>query len=160
MKVWLNEQENFYCGLTNCELIRNSANATYVCQDVNCKCIKDTFLCTPQPESDPWKLLTDPEPIDISPILDMIKGPATMTCADGVRCHFHEEVLEGFFMDGIPLKCNSGECLRPSEVPGYIPPVREPNISFIVGLSVSSIILLLFFVFSMMFSQFSLDIVC
>jgi hypothetical protein len=50
--VWVNNIETFYCEMGECESEANaesSANfTTTMCKSMNCGCIKNTFLCTPE----------------------------------------------------------------------------------------------------------------
>ena len=64
--------------------------------------------------------------IDITEFLDTeIKGPAKFSCKTGSECKFEEpgmtDLIDTIFGDNyITLKCNSGECLHYSQVPGYV----------------------------------------
>lgn len=53
-----------------------------------------------------------------------IRGPAKYICKKGAGCKFEEpgmnDLIDMFFGDNfISLKCESGECLHYSQVPGY-----------------------------------------
>ena len=64
--------------------------------------------------------------LDIDDFLDQeIRGPATFSCKSGAGCVFEEpgmnDLINTIFGDDyISLKCNSGECLHVSQVPGYV----------------------------------------
>lgn len=93
--------------------------------------------------------------IDLTETLrDYVKGPASFICKrpDGFtnelgpyNCEFDEIGIReniGFLFGKNPvieLDCVSGECLHPSEVPGFVTPVKPTNwalISTLVGGSV------------------------
>lgn len=64
-------------------------------------------------------------PSDIDDFLvEEVKGPASFTCESGKGCSFSEPAMNNLINDifgdkSITLDCNSGECLRRDEVPGY-----------------------------------------
>lgn len=63
---------------------------------------------------------------DIGEFLDTeIKGPAKFSCKSGDGCKFEEpgmnDLIDTIFGDVyIKLKCESGECMHVSQVPGYV----------------------------------------
>lgn len=83
--------------------------------------------------------------IDLNEFLtESIKGPASLSSVsteggssqDGSK--FEEpsmnELIKSFFGDeSITLRCNSGECLYQTDVPGYTRPVKEINTPLIAG---------------------------
>lgn len=132
--VWVDEIESFYCHFSTCGFEqhtdyngKNSSN--YHCKDIDCKCIKDEFLCGKDGSIDLTDLLKDE-----------IKGPATFDCIDK-DCAFSEPAMDDlisavFGDDSIFLNCNAGECLHYTMVPGFNRPERQTNWIFIIsGLS-------------------------
>ena len=54
-----------------------------------------------------------------------IRGPATFKCETGRGCQFKEPAMNNLINDifgdpFITLECESGECMYPSMVPGYV----------------------------------------
>ncbi|QLL32138.1 hypothetical protein HG536_0C03060 [Torulaspora globosa] len=126
-QFWIDELESFYCGLDNCsfsyDLQSNSSH--YQCEDVKCRCIPDAMLCGAHGS------------IDISEFLsETIKGPGDFSCDLQTKdCRFTEpsmnELIETIFGDPyITLRCESGECLHYSEIPGYEPPSKDVVMSW------------------------------
>jgi ATP-binding cassette subfamily G (WHITE) protein 2 len=130
------ERESFYCGLNTCVATtentpeQNSTN--YKCENVECKCIPDRMLCG------------EDGSVDISDFLDeQIQGPASFKCLQeegGInKCEFTEpemdKLIQQIFGDqDIQLKCQSGECLYQTEVPGFQRPVKRINTPLIAGI--------------------------
>ncbi|KAI8096551.1 putative ABC transporter [Halteromyces radiatus] len=141
-QFWVDEVESFYCHLDTCQFDqvydydRNSTK--YKCENINCRCIKDEFLCGKDGSVD----LTDM-------LKDEIQGPATFNCV-GPQCLFSEPAMDDlisaiFGDDSIFLNCNSGECLHYTMVPGFDRPERPINwimiVSGIAGVAVFLIII-------------------
>ncbi|CEG77576.1 Putative ATP-binding cassette, subfamily G (WHITE), member 2 [Rhizopus microsporus] len=132
-QFWVDEIESFYCHLDTCEFDQNydyGKNTTkYACKNINCKCIKDEFLCGKDGSVD----LTDM-------LKEEIKGPASFTC-NGPSCAFSEPAMDDLILmifgdESIFLNCNSGECLHYTMVPGFNRPERQTNWTMvIIGLS-------------------------
>lgn len=58
-------------------------------------------------------------------LAEEIRGPATFSCETGRGCQFKEpamnELISDIFGDPfITLECDSGECMHPTMVPGYV----------------------------------------
>jgi hypothetical protein len=81
--------------------------------------------------------------LDIGEFLDEeIRGPASFTCKSGSDCRFEEpamnNLIDDVFGDAyITLRCDSGECLHYTQVPGYIQPKRPDN-SVLVAISAAA----------------------
>lgn len=115
-QFWIEEKESFYCSLDKCKFEYNlKTNTTgYNCEEVACKCLPDRMLCG------------EAGSIDISEFLtETIRGPGDFTCdVNKKSCRFSEpsmnDLISSVFGDPyITLKCESGECLHKSEIPGY-----------------------------------------
>lgn len=126
-QFWIDQLESFYCGLSDCafeyDLEQNTSH--YKCNDVQCKCVPDTMLCGAKGS------------IDISDFLtETIKGPGDFSCDLETRqCKFSEPsmndlILTVFGDPYITLKCESGECVHYSEIPGYKSPSKDPTVSW------------------------------
>lgn len=133
-QFWVDQKESFYCGLDTCDwnikTDYDSNTTQYKCENVQCKCIPGRFLCGENGS------------INLGDFLDqVIKGPATFSTestADGSKSIFSEpemnNLISGVFGDpSIFLKCDSGECLYKTDVPGYTRPVKEINKPMIAG---------------------------
>ncbi|CAI4290188.1 BAF_collapsed_G0005650.mRNA.1.CDS.1 [Saccharomyces cerevisiae] len=125
-QFWIDQLESFYCGLSDCafeyDLEQNTSH--YKCNDVQCKCVPDTMLCGAKGS------------IDISDFLtETIKGPGDFSCDLETRqCKFSEPsmndlILTVFGDPYITLKCESGECVHYSEIPGYKSPSKDPTVN-------------------------------
>jgi ABC-type multidrug transport system ATPase subunit len=72
---------------------------------------------------------------------EAIRGPASFECDSsrkGDECHFSEPEMNNMIKDvfGDPmiyLKCDSGECLHKTQVPGYTRPIKKINKPLIAG---------------------------
>ncbi|KAL4891743.1 hypothetical protein BDV59DRAFT_181660 [Aspergillus ambiguus] len=136
-QFWVDQKESFYCGLDTCDWnlqASHSQNKTfYKCDNIQCKCIPDRMLCG------------ESGSVDIGDFLEQsIKGPATFYTvstlggseSDGST--FSEpamnDLIQSIFGDpAISLKCNAGECLYKTDVPGYTRPVKQINTPLIAG---------------------------
>lgn len=154
-QFWVDQQESFYCGLDTCvwsaSAQENRNITTYTCEHIKCRCIPGRMLCGQDGS------------VDIGDFLDQdIRGPATFTTTstdggssdDGSK--FQEPAMDQlirdiFGDDSITLKCNAGECLYRTDVPGYTRPVKTINTPLIAGviagvaLVVVAVILFIFF---------------
>ncbi|EGW34077.1 uncharacterized protein SPAPADRAFT_54277 [Spathaspora passalidarum NRRL Y-27907] len=115
-QFWIDELESFYCDLNKCKLDYDlGANTThYNCEEVACKCLPDRMLCGQDGS------------IDISDFLtETIRGPGDFACdISSKSCKFSEpsmnDLIQSVFGDPyITLKCQSGECVHKSQIPGY-----------------------------------------
>ena len=130
-QFWVDQKESFYCALDTCSWDAKDSNlrnvTKYQCENIQCACVPDRFLCGEAGAVDIGEFLTE-----------KIKGPASFTeqysyggsRKDGSR--FEEpnmnELISSIFGDEyISLQCRSGECLYETEVPGYKAPVTEVN---------------------------------
>ncbi|PAV16171.1 abc transporter [Pyrrhoderma noxium] len=138
-QFWVNRVESFYCGLESCKskvVQEPGSNKTvYECEDIQCSCIPGRFICGENGS------------VDITEFLDTeIKGPAKFSCKTGSECKFEEpgmnDLIDTIFGDNyITLKCNSGECLHYSQVPGYVS-IPVPDNTRWVALSAAGAILI------------------
>ena len=128
-EFWLDWEENFYCQMNQCNRILESGNVTYGCGNVSCSCVSNSSLCN-------IEKLTD-----ISEVLRDVRGPSRLDCLDN-ECLFNEPTLDIYFMGGIRLDCQTGECVRPSQIPGNEPPVKKPNYLLISGIVIGLLVLL------------------
>ncbi|KAI0976907.1 hypothetical protein F4678DRAFT_128699 [Xylaria arbuscula] len=134
-QFWVDRVESFFCHLENCEssatFTADQNSTDYKCPDVQCKCVKDRFLCGRDGS------------VDLTEFLKLsVHGPATFQCLQqdgGVNeCKFKEPQLDWmvrsiFGDESIELDCRSGECLYHTEVPGYQRPVKTINTPLIAG---------------------------
>lgn len=136
-QFWVDQKESFYCALDNCTSeaqntnVRNSTK--YTCENVQCSCIPDRFLCG------------EDGSVNIDEFLEQeIKGPASFytqhtyggSSKDGSR--FEEPAMNNlismiFGDEYISLDCRGGECLYETDMPGYSRPVKEINTPLIAG---------------------------
>lgn len=137
VSVWAGQVESFYCSLDTCSFSAKNdydKNTTsYKCENIKCACIPGRMLCGEE------------NSIDIGEFLDKdIKGPASLTSlsTDGGSIHdgskFEEPAMNGLIQsvfgdESITLKCDSGECLYRTDVPGYTRPVKDINTPLIAG---------------------------
>ncbi|EME48982.1 ABC transporter-like protein [Dothistroma septosporum NZE10] len=154
-QFWVDQKESFYCALDTCnwdmKATDNRNTTTYRCENLKCSCVPDRMLCGA------------PNSIDLGDFLDQeIKGPAEFTSvstdggSDQDGSTFSEPAMNGLISSvfgdkSIFLKCNSGECLYKTEVPGYERPIKTINTPLIAGvisgcaLFVVAVVLLVFF---------------
>ncbi|SCU90923.1 LAME_0E10528g1_1 [Lachancea meyersii CBS 8951] len=139
-QFWIQEIESFYCGLSSCEfnhdLKTNSSH--YNCESVQCKCVPGEMLCGQRGSIDISEFLTE-----------TIKGPGEFTCdLNSKKCKFSEpsmnDLISTVFGDPyITLKCESGECVHYSEIPGYEQPSKDKlSLFHIIMLSATSVLFL------------------
>lgn len=136
LPVWVERQESFYCALDTCTAswtAESDRNITeYKCQNIKCACVPGRMLCG------------ESGSVDIGEFLkEMIKGPGefrTVSTLDGRDSGsiFSEpamnDLISSIFGDeSIFLKCNAGECLYETEVPGYERPIKTINTPLIAG---------------------------
>lgn len=139
-QFWIDQDESFYCNLNECDFDYDlSANTThYKCNKMDCKCLPGKMLCG-QAGS-----------IDISDFLtETIEGPGDFSCDINKKaCTFSEpsmnDLIKNVFGDPyITLKCNSGECIHKSEIPGYtLPP--PPKLTWGSIFLIASVVLISF----------------
>lgn len=136
-QFWVDQKESFYCALDHCSVAAqdtNNRNQTkYTCDNIQCKCIPDRFLCG------------ESGSVDIGDFLiEEIKGPATLintntdggSSRDGGRFEepaMNDLISQIFGDEYIRLNCLSGECLYYTAVPGWTRPVREINTPLIAA---------------------------
>ncbi|KAL9581236.1 MAG: hypothetical protein Q9212_004017 [Teloschistes hypoglaucus] len=136
-QFWVGRVESFYCDLDTCSFSSKTEydkNTTrYDCEHIRCACVPGRMLCGEEGS------------IDIGDFLkEEIKGPASLSSkstegsssTDGSK--FEEpamnDLIKSVFGDeSITLKCQSGECLYKTDIPGYTRPVKEINTPLIAG---------------------------
>ncbi|KAL1925335.1 uncharacterized protein VTP21DRAFT_218 [Calcarisporiella thermophila] len=139
-QFWIDQVESFYCHLNECQFdgeTSGSQNSTkYRCPKIQCKCKPGEMLCGKEGS------------IDISDFLaEEIKGPASMDCKTGEGCKFEEPAMNNLILmvfgdNYISLKCESGECLHYTQVPGF-KRIEKPNNIIMITVSVISVIIFL-----------------
>ena len=133
----MDQVESFYCALDHCSWSADQdyeRNTTlYECENIKCKCLPGRMLCGEE------------DSIDLSDFLtEGIKGPATFSslsteggsAEDGSKFQEPEmnKLIKDVFGDAsIELKCDAGECLYRTDVPGYERPVKKINTPLIAG---------------------------
>ncbi|ODV82027.1 uncharacterized protein CANTADRAFT_87971 [Suhomyces tanzawaensis NRRL Y-17324] len=135
-QFWIDQKESFYCDLDKCKFDFDlKSNTThYNCEEVACKCLPGKMLCGQEGS------------IDISDFLtETIRGPGDFACnVKQKSCKFSEpsmnDLISSVFGDPyITLKCNAGECIHKSEIPGYDLPGKRRlttgNIFVITGVA-------------------------
>ncbi|KAG8905256.1 hypothetical protein FRB99_000371 [Tulasnella sp. 403] len=134
-QFWIGQKESFYCALDECASeLKHSYNyniTQYECAKIKCSCIPGRMLCGEEGSVDIGDFLTEE-----------IKGPGTFSCKSGKGCQFEEpamnQLINDIFGDPfITLRCNGGECLHYTQVPGYVKPERPDN-RVMVGLSAAA----------------------
>lgn len=133
-QFWVDQKESFYCGLDTCdwsmETDYDKNTTSYRCDNVQCRCIENRFLCGENGS------------INLKDFLaQTIKGPATFVTkatAEGTKSVFSEpemnSLISSVFGDAsIFLSCDSGECLYKTNLPGYERPVKKINTPLIAG---------------------------
>ncbi|ORY79351.1 hypothetical protein BCR35DRAFT_291656 [Leucosporidium creatinivorum] len=129
-QFWIGKVESFYCGLSNCtsrlDVGYDSNYTEYTCQDMSCACIPGKMLCG------------EDGSVDISDFLtEEIKGPTKFSTRSGEDSKFEEpamnQLINDIFGDSyITLNCKSGECMRSSEVPGFVRPPKPDNKTWVI----------------------------
>ncbi|GAA5941477.1 putative ATP-dependent permease ADP1 [Sporobolomyces koalae] len=141
-QFWIGRKESFYCGLNNCttsHTVGFDTNTTeYRCEQVECACIPGRMLCGEDGSVDISEFLTEE-----------IKGPGKFTTKTGEPSRFEEpamnQLINDIFGDTyITLNCKSGECMRSSEVPGFVrPPKPNDKTWVIVSVTIVGAVLLI-----------------
>lgn len=133
-QFWIGKVESFYCSLDTCSFSHQNdydKNTTeYKCDNIQCACIPGRMLCGEEGSLDIGEFLTED-----------IKGPASLSSLHSSTqqiTKFEEpkmnDLIKTVFGDEyITLKCESGECLYRTDVPGYTRPVKEINTPLIAG---------------------------
>nr|WOF01077.1 ABC transporter domain-containing protein [Corynespora cassiicola] len=135
-QFWVDQKESFYCALDTCTdkwIAESDRNVTqYMCENIKCRCVPGRMLCGEEGS------------IDIGDFLkEEIKGPAefkSISTLSGKESGsiFSEpamnDLISSVFGDeSIFLKCDAGECLYQTEVPGYERPIKTINTPLIAG---------------------------
>lgn len=130
-QFWIGAVESFYCGLSNCSssnvLTHDSSFTEYNCPTMECACIPGKMLCGENGSVDISEFLTEE-----------IKGPVKFSTKTGEGSRFEEpamnQLINDIFGDTfITLDCHAGECLRASEVPGFVRPPRPNDRRWVVA---------------------------
>ncbi|EDR02150.1 uncharacterized protein LACBIDRAFT_309799 [Laccaria bicolor S238N-H82] len=134
-QFWTAQVESFYCALEECTSAHvpgwDTNSTVYACERVKCACVPGRFICGKDGS------------VDIGDFLkEEIKGPAKLSCKSGTGCKFEEpamnDLIDQIFGDAyITLRCEGGECLHYSQVPGYVRPPKPDNTKW-VALSAAS----------------------
>ncbi|PLN84580.1 putative ABC transporter [Aspergillus taichungensis] len=136
-QFWVDQKESFYCGLDTCnwdlETTHDQNVTSYRCDNISCRCIPGRMLCGEEGSIDIGEFLSE-----------SIKGPASFSTVsteggspdDGSI--FQEpamnELIQSVFGDkSITLRCDAGECLYHTDVPGYVRPIKQINTPLIAG---------------------------
>ncbi|KAM0788368.1 hypothetical protein ACM66B_001508 [Microbotryomycetes sp. NB124-2] len=141
-QFWIGRNESFYCGLSNCTSsldIGYDYNTTeYNCEKVTCACIPGKMLCG------------EDGSVDITEFLEEeVKGPGKFTQRSGEDSRFEEPAMNSLISDifgdtYITINCKAGECLRASEVPGFVrPPKPNSKTWVIVTVAIAAVVLVL-----------------
>lgn len=136
--VWVDQKESFYCALDTCsssfEALPDRNISKYNCDNIKCACVPGRMLCG------------EDGSINIGDFLKHeIQGPAefkTISTIDSSKdsgSFFSEPNMNGlissiFGDESIFLKCDAGECLYETEVPGYERPIKVINTPLIAGI--------------------------
>ncbi|GAA6011275.1 hypothetical protein JCM10207_008284 [Rhodosporidiobolus poonsookiae] len=140
-QFWIGKIESFYCGLNNCTAsltVGYESNYTeYSCQQVECACIPGRMLCGEDGSVDISEFLTEE-----------IKGPGKFSTRTGEQSKFEEPAMNQLINDifgdtHITLQCKSGECLRSSDVPGFVRPPKPNSRTWVVVSIVTVVAVLL-----------------
>ncbi|CAL1717265.1 unnamed protein product [Somion occarium] len=130
-QFWAAQIESFYCGLDTCKSELQTGYDTnvtlYSCENMQCRCVPGRFICGENGSVDIHEYFEED-----------IKGPASFRCETGQGCTFSEpamdELILTFFGDPhITLRCESGECLHYSQVPGFVRPPKPDNTAFVAA---------------------------
>ncbi|OAL56824.1 hypothetical protein IQ07DRAFT_582119 [Pyrenochaeta sp. DS3sAY3a] len=135
-QFWVDQRESFYCALDTCSsewTAESDRNLTkYRCENIKCACVPGRMLCGESGSIDIGEFLTGE-----------IKGPAEFRSVASVNSKesmslFSEpamnDLISSVFGDeSIFLKCDTGECLYQTEVPGYERPIKKINTPLIAG---------------------------
>ncbi|KAF9907410.1 ATP-binding cassette sub- G member 2 [Linnemannia zychae] len=139
-QFWVDEEESFYCHLDECafdqDVQYDKTLTSYKCNKIKCSCIPDRMLCGKDGS------------VNIDEFLEEeIHGPADFECDGDNKCVFQEPAMNELIMTmfgdpAIYLKCNAGECLHYTQVPGFARPPR-PDYTMAIILSVAGVLLFL-----------------
>ncbi|GAA5829442.1 hypothetical protein JCM11251_005053 [Rhodosporidiobolus azoricus] len=150
-QFWIGRVESFFCGLKNCTAEyhagQESNTTEYRCEKVECECIPGRMLCGEDGSVDISEFLTEE-----------IRGPgkftSTHTASGASSSKFEEpamnQLINDIFGDTyITLKCASGECLRASDVPGFVRPPKPNSRTWVIVsvVAVVAVVLLGLFLF-------------
>ena len=103
MQYWFGGKEQFYCSLSGCKKQAMSP-LKYACTGTSCKCIPKRKLCDSK------------QLIDISSILQQVKGNSFIRCTASGDCLVWEKTLGNFLDGGVKMQCQMGECMIASWV--------------------------------------------
>lgn len=125
-QFWIDQIESFYCNLDTCsfDYDLNTNTSHYSCDNAKCKCIPGTTLCGAKGSIDIGEFLNE-----------TIKGPGDFFCdLESKDCKFTEpsmnDLISTVFGDPyITLRCESGECVHYSEIPGYESPTEDKTLT-------------------------------
>ena len=133
-QFWVDQRESFYCGLDTCnwntKTTEKRNTTTYACKNMRCACVPDRMLCGQDGT------------IDLGEFFESdIRGPATfITVETGGKAtsrfeepQMNQLISDAFANDFITLECSPGECLHPTELPGYQKPIPTINTPVIAG---------------------------
>ncbi|KAG0320854.1 hypothetical protein BG000_003425 [Podila horticola] len=131
--IWVDEEESFYCHLDECSFSQDveydKTTTNYNCKKIKCSCIPDRMLCGKDGS------------VNIDDFLEEeIHGPADFVCTEENKCTFQEPAMNDLIMQmfgdpAIYLKCQSGECMHYTQVPGFSRPPR-PDYTVAIILSI------------------------
>ncbi|KAK4051863.1 FAD-dependent urate hydroxylase [Microbotryomycetes sp. JL201] len=141
-QFWIGRNESFYCGLSNCtsslEVGYDFNTTEYNCEKVSCACIPGKMLCG------------EDGSVDITEFLEEeVKGPGKFTQRSGEDSRFEEPAMNSLISDifgdtYITINCKAGECLRASEVPGFVrPPKPNSKTWVVVTVAIAAAVLIL-----------------
>ncbi|KAG0357734.1 ATP-binding cassette sub- G member 2 [Gamsiella multidivaricata] len=135
-QFWVDQVESFYCHLDECtfgqDIQYDKTVTTYKCPKIKCSCIPDRMLCGKDGS------------VNIDDFLaEEIQGPADFVCGQDHKCTFEEPAMNELIMTmfgdpAIYLKCNGGECLHYTQVPGFERPPR-PDYTMAIILSIGGV---------------------
>ncbi|KAF9336178.1 hypothetical protein BG006_009447 [Podila minutissima] len=131
--IWVDEEESFYCHLDECSFSQDveydKTTTNYNCKKIKCSCIPDRMLCGKDGS------------VNIDDFLEEeVHGPADFVCSEDNKCTFKEPAMNDLIMQmfgdpAIYLKCQSGECMHYTQVPGFSRPPR-PDYTVAIILSI------------------------
>lgn len=105
-QFWHLSVEQFYCHASECTQAvspgSNGVNASeWVCNTLQCTCRPGTWFC-------------GSGSVNLTPTINNLAGPATVSCMGEGKCQFKQATLNGMFgPTGLTLdSCGIGECVR------------------------------------------------